>query len=440
MQGLNHDFSIPTLGSCLNDSPLLTFRDSREETLHFVEESDRILVDHEYVQVMETLGAGNYLPSLERAGPRRKIYFHPHEVRIGIVTCGGLCPGLNNVIRSLVMSANYHYGVKEIIGFRYGYRGFISKDGHMDLTPDLVSDIHLHGGSFLASSRGQQDTAVMVNRLVELGISILFVIGGDGTMRGALDLADEIRRRELKIAIIGIPKTIDNDFRFMDQSFGFITAFSKALESIEGAHREAQCAPNGIGLVKLMGRQSGFIACSATLASGNVNFILIPEVPFKLDGPKGFLECLRKRLEKRGHALIVVAEGAGQDLMADTGPEKKDASGNVKLKDIGIFLSERIKEYFKTNQMEVNLKYIDPSYIIRSLPATAVDSVFCAGLGMHAVHAGMCGKTEMTVGLWHHTLVHVPIRQAISQRNVVDTTGPLWLSVLGATGQPLSFG
>jgi 6-phosphofructokinase 1 len=257
-------------------------------------------------------------------------------------------------------------------------------------------------------------------------------------MRGALAISEEIGKRSLEIAVVGIPKTIDNDFRFMDRSFGFLTAYSKAMDALDSAHREAQAAPNGIGLVKLMGRHSGFIACAATLASNQVNFILIPEVPFKLEGPNGFLEALRERLERRDHAVIVVAEGAGQDLF-DEEKSRRDASGNVVLGDIGVLLSQKIRDYFKGIGMEMTLKYIDPSYIIRSVKASPADSVLCSSLGIHAVHAAMCGKTEMVIALWHNSLVHIPMRQAIAERNVVDPSGPHWLSVLSTTGQPMSF-
>jgi len=277
----------------------------------------------------------------------------------------------------------------------------------------------------------------MVDRLAELGVSILFVIGGDGSMRGALEISAEVRRRGLDVAIVGIPKTIDNDLQFMDQSFGYATAFSKAVEAIEGAHREAQGAPNGIGLVKVMGRHSGFIACSATVASGHVNFTLIPEVPFQMDGPNGFLEALHRRLVARQHAVVVVAEGAAQDHFPPV--DERDASGNVKLLDVGVHLRQRIEEHFAQQRFEVTLKYIDPSYIIRSVPAYPGDAVFCSMLGLNAVHAGMAGRTDLVIGSWHRTLVHVPIAQAIAARNRVDPTGPLWLAVLGATGQPLAF-
>jgi 6-phosphofructokinase 1 len=417
---------------------LQNLKDPQGGTFTFVDEKEHILVDHRLSRISKSKDDIMNLAALELAGPRNKIYFNPSGVTIGIVTCGGLCPGLNNVIRDIVMGATYHYGVRKIIGFRYGYRGLATDGLHVELTPEIVNEIHELGGSILASSRGNQDVARMVDRLVDLEINILFIIGGDGSMRGALAIANEIKKRNLKIGIIGVPKTIDNDFKFMDQSFGYMTAYSMALDALDGAHREAQGAPNGVGLVKLMGRHSGFIACAATLASNHVNFILIPEVPFKLEGPHGFLEALRKRLERRQHALIVTAEGSGQDLW-DSSKQETDASGNIKLKDIGTFLVDQIKNYFKEINREVNIKYIDPSYIIRSVKASPPDSVLCTALALDAVHAGMAGKTEMVVAIWHHELVHIPIKQVISKPNQVDPKGPLWLSVLGSTGQPLSF-
>jgi 6-phosphofructokinase 1 len=378
------------------------------------------------------------LPSVELAGPRERIHFDPAQIGIGIVTCGGLCPGLNNVIRAIVMSAEYHYGVRRIYGFRYGFRGLVDPLLTIPMTARGVCEIHTEGGTVLGSSRGPQDPVAMVERLEALGVQALFVIGGDGSMHGALAIAAEARRRGLELAVVGIPKTIDNDLKWMDSSFGFETAYAKAVEAIECAHREAQGAPNGIGLVKVMGRHSGFIACAATVASGNVNFTLVPEVPFTMDGPSGLLDALRRRLEARQHAVIVVAEGAGQDLFAGPSSER-DASGNVRLHDIGTWLADRIRRHFDGLGFDITLKYIDPSYIIRSVPANPADAVLCSMLGMNAVHAAMCGKTELMIGSLHHTLVHVPIRLAIAERNHVDPTGTLWLSVLGSTGQSLAF-
>ncbi len=432
------DFEITDLGPCEIDSPLHRFCHPDGRTFSFTDDSERILVDHRVASLSGDAGKADGFASLERAGARRKIFFDPAGTTVGIVTCGGLCPGLNNVIRDIVMTASLRYGVRRAIGFLYGYRGLTGKDSHIELTPEGVSEIHELGGTILGSSRGSQDVGGMVDRLEELEVNILFVLGGDGTMRGALALIGEIKRRNLEIAVVGIPKTIDNDFRFMDRSFGFLTAYSKAIEAIDSAHREAQAAPNGIGLVKLMGRHSGFIACAATLASNQVNFVLIPEVPFELDGPNGFLEALRKRLELRDHAVIVVAEGAGRELFGDE-DRQRDASGNIVMGDIGALLTRRIKDKFSEDGTEIILKYIDPSYIIRSIKASPADSVLCTGLAINAVHAAMCGKTGMVIALWHSALVHVPMLRAIQERNVVDPESAYWLSVLSTTGQPVAF-
>jgi 6-phosphofructokinase 1 len=185
-----------------------------------------------------------------------------------------------------------------------------------------------------------------------------------------------------------------------------------------------------------MGRESGFIAAQTALAQSDVNFCLIPENPFDLDGPNGLLEHLRRRVLDRGHAVILVSEGAGQDLVPETG--EKDASGNVKYHDIGVFLKEKIIEYFKKEGIETNVKYIDPSYIIRSASADSYDSIYCARLGAHAVHAAMAGKTQALIGLLHNRFVHLPISLAVSSRNHVDLEGSLWRDVLENTRQPLS--
>lgn len=435
------DFEISTLGRSNIDSPLLSLRYPDGRSFNFTSDDDRMILDHNLASLESELKAKGGLadlPSLERAGPRSRIFFDPGKVTAGIVTCGGLCPGLNNVIRDVVMTAVLRYGVRSIIGFRYGYRGLVETESRADLTPELVANIHKMGGTILGTSRGPQEVGEMVDSLVRLEVDILFAVGGDGTMKGAIEICQEIRRRKAKIAVVGIPKTIDNDLDIMDRSFGYMTAYSKALEAIDSAHREAEAAPNGLGLVKLMGRHSGFIACAATLASNQVNFTLIPEVPFRLEGSHGLLEALRKRFERRNHAVVVVAEGAGQDLLNERGGEK-DPSGNVKLRDVGPYLADRIKDYFESKGVELTLKYIDPSYMIRSLRAAPPDSVLCTNLAENAVHAAMCGKTEMVVALWHNTLVHIPMRQVVRETNVVDPAGELWLSVLGTTGQPLAF-
>jgi 6-phosphofructokinase 1 len=370
---------------------------------------------------------------MEFAGPREKIYFDPSKLKCGIVTCGELCPGLNDVIRAIVMSLFHHYGVKTVYGFLFGYEGLVKKYGHkpVDLTPQVVGPINRIGGTILGSSRGYQSLAEMVDTLEWLGIGVLFTIGGDGTLRGARALSEEVERRGLKIALIGIPKTIDNDISYVQVSFGFETAVSEARRVTNAAHSEAEGARNGVGLVKLMGRESGFIAAYASLADTQVNFCLVPEIPF---GLSSLMKSLQERLKRRGHAVIVVAEGAGQDLLAETG--EKDASGNIRLGDVGLFLREQIRSYFRRLGIEVNLRYIDPSYTIRSQPANARDSAYCVLLGHNAVHAAMAGRTEMAVSFWRNEFTHVPVAVAVSKRKKIDPDGFLWSSVLSSTGQP----
>lgn len=425
------DFQIETLGRCSVPSPL--------NIGHFVSDVERVLLEPTLEFFEAHRGGDEPPPSFEIAGPRRAIYFDPASTKSAIVSCGGLCPGINDVIRGIVHELHFRYGAGNVIGFRYGYQGLSPKYGHapVELTLDEVRDIHTRGGSVIGSSRGPQDIAEMVDTLERLNISILFTIGGDGTLRGAYEIHNEIQRRGRRIAVVGIPKTIDNDLLYIEKTFGFETAFSAAVDALTSAHNEAEGYPNGIGLVKLMGRDSGFIAANAALANSDANFVLVPEVPFEMDGPDGFLAALEKRLRARRHAVILTAEGAGQALLrAEQGDSGKDASGNVKLLDIGLWLKERITTHFKKIGMEINLKYIDPSYTIRSIPANAHDSMYCAQLARNAVHAGMAGKSGMIVGRWKKIFTHAPIPLVTSRRNTIDPDGPLWIDVLEATGQP----
>lgn len=425
------DLAIEKLGPATIDSPLI------KKGVHFVDDDEKVLVYSHSENIEACESSGKELPMFERAGPRRKIFFDPKELNCGIVTCGGLCPGLNDVIRTITLSLIWQYGVKRVFGFRYGYAGLSSKAPRepMLLTPELVKDIHLRGGDILSLSRGPQDADEMVDNLEKLGIGLLFVIGGDGTLRGACELTKAINMRESRISVVGIPKTIDNDICGTEQSFGFSTAVEAARAAVCGAHEEARGHWNGVGLVKLMGRDSGFIAAYATLANSDVNFCFIPEAPLVLDGEDGFLRRLEKRLDKKHHALIVAAEGAGQELVEKDGSQEKDASGNIRYEDIGLFLKRRITEYFKEKKKPLALKYIDPSYMIRSLPADSNDSAFCLMLGRNAVHAGMTGRTDVVVGYWNQYFVHIPIAVTILRRKRVDPEGDLWQTVLETTGQ-----
>jgi 6-phosphofructokinase 1 len=403
---------------------------------HFVPDDARVRY-----QVEEGTGAdlpGNIF--FEKAGPREKLFFDPATTRAAIMTCGGVCPGLNNVIRSTVLELHYNYGVKKILGIRYGYAGLNPQAGlpPIELNPDIVSRIHEEGGTMLGTSRGPQPRDVMVDFLVAQGINILFCVGGDGTLHGAHEIAAVARKRGLPIAVVGVPKTIDNDVMYITRTFGVVTAIERARDVLESAHNEARSAFNGVGLVKVMGRDAGFIAVGATLASQDVNFCLIPEVPFALEGPGGFFEALRRYLANSRHAVVVVAEGAGQEHLQEP-PGGKDASGNKRQADIGVFLKEQITAWFKKNNTPVEVKYFDPSYFIRSAPANCDDAILCDQLARKAVHAAMAGKTDMVIGQWNGQLTHLPIALAISEKKHVNPEGALWTSVLAATGQPQRF-
>lgn len=424
------DTTIKTLGDARIESPLM-----KRAMTCFVTDESRVLLRASYAAVEHWQRTG-LAKSFELAGPRQFLYFDPTKTRCAIVTCGGLCPGINDVIRSIVLTLNYGYGISSAVGIRYGLRGFIPSYELpiMELTPAAVDRIHEYGGTILGSSRGNQPVEEIVDAMVRMNINILFMIGGDGTFRAAVDIQREIEKRALKIAIVTIPKTIDNDIYLVSKTFGFETAVEMACDAIRCAHTEAVGAPNCIGLVKVMGRHSGFIAAAATHALREVNFCLIPESDFDLEGGNGLLKAVERRLRQRSHAVILVAEGAGQKYV--TGDKiSRDASGNIKLGDIGLFLRDTFKEYFKKIGMEMVIRYIDPSYLVRSVPANVYDRLYCANLGQNAVHAAMAGKTGLMVSRWNDRYVHVPIKEAIKRRKQVNTSSRFWLSVLEATGQ-----
>ena len=386
-----YDLSIESVGQGTLRSPM--------SGVPFVSDSDRVALTTDTKKLQDFFSKGIEVPSLETAGPRETIFHDPAWTRAGIVTCGGLCPGLNNVIKSLVTVLWFDYGVRNIFGIPYGYRGLNPSYGYppIMLNPDVVDAIQDDGGTILGSSRGNQEPSVMVDTLMRLNINVLFCIGGDGTLRGAHAIAQEVKKRKQPISVIGIPKTIDNDLNLIDRTFGFETAVLSATNVITSAHNEANGAFNGLGLVKLMGRDSGFIAAYAALATTVVNFCLVPEVD-------------------------------GQE-------ERRDASGNILKKDIGEFLTLKIKEHFEKVGKEINIKYFDPSYTVRSIPAKGTDAIFCYQLAENAVHAAMAGKTDMVVGSMNGTFSHVPIEYAVSERRKIDPNGALWHAVLGATRQ-----
>ncbi len=421
------DTAIRRLGKANIQSPMPAASVIESESLP-------LFLDSEHLE--ELHGKAPVAVSFETAGPRRDIYFDPSKTKCAVVTCGGLCPGINDVIRAIVMEAFHKYRIPTVLGVRYGLEGFIPKYAHdvVELTPQKVTDIHQFGGTILGSSRGPQEPAEIVDALERMNISALFMIGGDGTMKATQAIVEETARRGLRIAVIGIPKTIDNDINFISQSFGFETAVFKATEAIQCAHTEALGYKNGIGLVKLMGRESGFIAAHSTLAMKEVNFVLIPEIPFALHGEGGLLPELAKRLILRKHAVIVAAEGAGQHLLEARG--ETDLSGNVVLSDVADVLRREIKRYLDQENIPFSMKYIDPSYIIRSVPANANDKVYCGFLGQNAVHAAMSGRTNMVVAKLLDRYVHLPLELVTRKRRKLNVRSEYWQAVLESTGQP----
>jgi len=427
------DLTIKHLGEPLIDSPIFNYASSK---------ALQKVIQEEHTHVLKNITAtpnGNINQDqsyFEKATPSSKIFFEPAKTRVAIVTCGGICPGLNDVIRSLVLTLHHWYKVDDVLGIRFGYDGLSSEPlvEPMKLTIDNVSDIHDLGGTMIGSSRGCPPVPEIVDTLCRLDVNILFCLGGDGTLRGAHDISQEISQRDLPISIVGIPKTIDNDVYYVHRSFGFQTAVEEAKKVLHCAHVEAKCAYNGIGLVKLMGRDAGFIAAAATKASGDVNFCLIPEVKFKLYGEGGFLDVLKKRILERGHAVIAVAEGAGTELIGES--SNVDASGNKLHNDIGPFLKSEIKKAFKEWGVETSVKYIDPSYIIRSVKANSDDSIFCADLARAAVNAAMGGKTDMLIGYWHGEFTSVPFTAIHKRKKQIIPASHLWHSVIATTGQP----
>ena len=426
----DYNFEIERLGPCKIPSPI--------RNPVFVAEDARMLLTSDTAILKRCIEKGLPLPSFEVSGPHEKIFHDPAWSRAAILTAGGLCPGLNHVIKGLVEILSFDYGIRTIYGIRYGYRGLAARHSltPMLLDTEVVDTIHTLGGTILGSSRGQQDTSEMVDTLRRMNINLLFCIGGDGSLRAARDLAIECRKRKLAISIVGIPKTIDNDLNFVGRSFGFETAVTATSPVIESAHMEAKGTINGIGLIKLMGRDSGFITAYATVANHVVNFSLIPEDPFTMEGENGLLKALERRLNYKSHAVIVVAEGAGQELIKGE-EQTRDASGNLRKKDIGEFLRQQFEAHFKKLGTEISIKYFDPSYSIRSIPAVGADAIRCYMLARGAVHAAMAGRTNCVVGNLHDGAANtlVPIELAAFERQRVDLHGDLWRAVLDATCQ-----
>ncbi len=431
------DLSIKRFGECKIRSPIHLSCYTNDLVADFVEDNECILYHRTSSSLNKLIHQNQPLPMFEAAGPRKYIYFDPSKVTAAIVTCGGLCPGINNVIWGIVNSLWNQYNIRQIKGIRYGFRGLV-KHAHLEpirLTPDVVKGSYSLGGTLLGSSRESQPIEEIVDFLIEHKINMLFTIGGDGTQQGALKICKEIEKRGESISVVGLPKTIDNDIEYISHTFGFDTACSIATNILRSAHAEAVASYNGITVVKLMGRQSGFLAATAAVASGVANFVLVPEVPLDLEPPHGFLAALERRLCQRNHAVVVVAEGVGQEIFKQASLQPDD-SGNIQLDNIGEYLCRTIQFYFQEKKIDTTVRYIDPSYYVRSVSANSSDSMYCFQLAHNAVHAAMTGRTAMIMGYWNQAFTHIPMEAAISKKKVLNPESDLWLAVLETTGQP----
>ncbi|CAL5226255.1 g9100 [Coccomyxa viridis] len=411
-------FASASSAGALCDQPTMAGRVGREESL----------------PISNVGSEGPLLPTrwAVRAGSRKSVFFDSKETTAAIVTCGGLCPGLNDVIQGLVLKLA-DYGVPEgnILGIRYGFRGFYEGHQPVVLTKKSVDDIQLQGGTILGTSRGGADMRRIAESIGSRRIDMVFVVGGNGGNAGANAIYRECFAINVICSVIALPKSIDNDLLLVERCFGFDTAVEQSQHALMAAKVESSSAYQGIGLVKLMGRQSGFVAMEASMASGLVDICLIPEVPFVLRGDSGLLSYVQHLLDVQGHAVICVAEGAGQDLLAE-GEQDVDLSGNPILQDIGSWLRNQLVSTF----VDADLKYIAPSYMIRSTTTTATDRVYCKVLAHNAVHAAFAGFTGITVGLVNTHHVYLPIPVVIQSPRQVDPRGEMWHQLLDSNCQP----
>jgi 6-phosphofructokinase 1 len=410
--------------------------DDNDSALQFLSDDDRYMMYDPQVYGMDLSGKHALSLSpfrMRMAQAAEHLHFDNKETTVGIVTCGGLCPGLNDVTRGLTYMCHRTYKVKRVIGFRYGFWGLSAegRDTAIELDPRRVRSVHNRGGTFLGSSRGPQSAIEMVDTLVQFNVNILFTIGGDGTQRGASKIVEEIQKRKLDIAVMGIPKTIDNDLGFSHRTFGYQTAVEHAAHAIRAAYSEAASHPYGVGIVKVMGRHSGFIAAEATIASQDANLCLIPENKLTQEA---FFELVESRFRQADTLVICVAEGFGQEWV-ETGDLGKDASGNKKLADIGTYMRDLMTAWMKKHPKAHvgTVKLIDPSYMIRAVPANTSDASFCVNLATLAVHEAMRGTTNALIVNWYRNFIVIPIKLAVSLRKVVALNGELWRQVREVT-------
>jgi 6-phosphofructokinase 1 len=333
-------------------------------------------------------------------------------MRVGVLTGGGDCPGLNAVIRAVVRRGIQEFGL-EFVGFRDGWRGPLEGDT-VPLDVQAVRGILPRGGTILGSSRtnplkqvsagGRNGVERIKDNLAGLGVDALIVIGGEDTLGVAAKLQTE------GINVVGVPKTIDNDLGATDYTFGFDTAVNIAMEAIDRLHTTAESHHRAL-IVEVMGRSAGWIALHAGLAGG-ANVILIPEKPFDIEQVCAYVE---HRFQTRYAPIVVVAEGA-RPVEGDivTGSEKLDAFGHVRLGGVGQMLAEEIE---KRTGKEARCTVL--GHIQRGGTPTAFDRVLATRYGVHAVQAVYEEAFGIMVALRGTDIVRVPIEEATRELKLV---------------------
>lgn len=475
----------------------------------FREESDTIIVDARSRYHCTSGGKNkccleNIGLTFPEAGPRENLVY-PMESRdgatdslqVGVLVSGGIAPGINAVIKGIVdRHTLYSNHAKEnddtsydleIIGYRDGFSGLLS-GSHIKLNRKKVRDFANKGGSLLGTSRyhplldlddpGKRDSAVrdIISNLKD--IDILYVIGGDGSMRAAHMIWTRAQRMHAegeasKLSVVAIPKTMDNDILWVWQSFGFMSAVEKAKQFVLQLHTEASSNPR-LGIMQLFGSDSGFVVTHAALASGVCDYVLIPEADFSMEVLCEFIKKKLKSRYKRGQdgkspfGMILMAETAiprdginspGCKYIddPDVGLEKEekiaiekfiadgrrvqgqtqDALRRGGIKIISRVVQKEIRQmkpgqYWEKFRVFTN----EPRHLIRAIDPSVQDVIFGQRMGTLAVDNAMAGYTDFMISQWLTEYVLVPLKLVVLGRKRVPQKGIFWKSVLANTGQP----
>lgn len=461
------------------------------------DEGARIVVDarRKYHDPLEGITPAAWNLTMPEAGPRRYVsYPQKNQLKVGILVSGGIAPGINAVISGIIarhhayqawsQKINKNYAL-EILGYSEALKGLLHA-GRPAVPLDLktVREAVNHGGSILPTARAdelldledpkQRDGALdkVTSRLINQQIDILYIIGGDGSMRAAHAISCRARRNPInELSVIGIPKTMDNDILWVWQSFGFLSAVEFAKQAILQLHTEVMSNPR-LCVIQLFGSDSGFVVSHAALASGVCDAVLIPEVNFTLKQLSGYI---RYRLQDRPHSdkpyggIVALAETAipldWREYVSATA-EVADGSEKViltpeELRAIETFESHGRRVHGQTPDalrsgglrlvsqiLQREIRKLgdrwssyrvftnEPRHLIRSIEPSVSDVIFAQRLGTLAVDNAMAGYHDFMISQWLTEYVLVPLKLVVLGRKRVPEHGIFWKSVRASTGQP----